>query len=106
MNRCAGITVVEATIVVAILLLLAAISFPAFLQNRQRQNAAVCAMNLDTISAACRRYAQDKGCYPATIDQLVPVYLIQMPVCPSGGAYSIGSPEGDPPSCSISGHHL
>ena len=40
MNCRSGITVVEATIVVAILLLLAAIALPAFFQNQTRKRAA------------------------------------------------------------------
>ena len=89
MNRRSGITVVEATIVVAILLLLAAIALPAFFQNQTRKRAAECGMALE-----------------ASLEALVPDYLPQMPVCPSGGTYTLGTPEGDPPACSIPGHTL
>lgn len=99
-------TVVEVTIVVAILLLLAAIALPAFFQNQQKQRAAACAMNLDAIATACRNHASEKGGFPARLDELVPDYLPAVPACPSGGTYTLGTPEGDPPTCSIPGHHL
>ena len=106
MNRTPGLTVVECVIVVAILLLLAAIALPAFIQNQQKTCAAECAMNLDAIADACRRYASDQGGFPASLAELVPDYLPAVPACPSGGAYTLGSPEGDPPACSIPDHHF
>ena len=106
MNRTSGLTVVECAIVVAILLLLAAIALPAFIQNQQKQRTAECAMNLDAISDACKRYASDRGGFPASLAGLVPDYLPSVPACPSGGTYTLGSPEGDPPACSIPDHHF
>ncbi|NLG34073.1 MAG: hypothetical protein GX548_01830 [Lentisphaerae bacterium] len=101
-----GMTVVEVTLVAAILLLLAAISLPAFFQNQTRRRAARCGMQLDAISSACRRFASERGEFPAGLSRLVPDYLPEIPVCPSGGLYTPGTPEGDPPTCSIPGHHL
>ena len=101
-----GMTVVEATIVLAILLLLAAISMPAFFQNQQKKRAAECAMNLDAIAIACKNYATEKGGFPKTLSELVPAQLESIPTCPSGGTYLLGTPEGDPPTCSVPGHHL
>lgn len=106
MNRKSGLTIVEATIVLAILLLLAAISMPAFFQNQQKQRAAACAMNLDSIAIACKKFATDQGGFPKTFSELVPAQLESIPACPSGGIYLLGTPEGDPPTCSIPGHHL
>ena len=106
MNRTSGMTVVEATIVVAILLLLAAIALPAFFQNQTQQRAAECAINLEAISQACKYHASEQGRFPDSLATLVPVYLPQLPVCPAGGAYTLGTPEGDPPTCSIPGHTL
>ena len=106
MNRRSGITVVEATIVVAILLLLAAIALPAFFQNQTRKRAAECGMTLEAISAACRQHASERGAFPASLETLVPDYLPEMPACPSVGTYTLGTPEGDPPVCSIPGHTL
>ncbi len=106
MRRKTGLTVVEVTIVVAILALLAAIALPAFFQNRQKRHAARCGMQLDGIAQACRRYAGEVGGFPRQLGDLVPAYLTEVPSCPSGGAYTLGTPEGDPPVCSIPDHHL
>ena len=100
-----GLSVVEAAIVLAILLLLAAISLPAFFQNQQKKRAAECAMNLEAIAAACKRHASEKGGFPQNLSALVPDYFEAVPACPSGGTYTLGTPEGDPPACSIPGHH-
>ena len=101
-----GMSVVEATIVLAIVLLIAAISAPALRQNLQKKRAAECAMNLDAIDLACKKHAAEKGGYPAALSDLVPDFLGSLPACPSGGAYAIGTPDGDPPTCSVPGHHL
>ena len=101
-----GMTLVELSILLAILALLAAISLPAIFQNQENKRAAECAMNLDAIQTACRRQAVEKGEYPKTLADLVPAYFDSLPICPSGGAYLLGTPEGDPPTCSVPGHHL
>ena len=101
-----GLTVVEATIVLAILLLLAAISMPALFQNQQKKRAAECAVNLDAIAMACKQHAAEHGGFPKTLSELVPGQLESVPTCPSGGTYLLGTPEGDPPTCSVPSHHL
>ena len=106
MNAKNGLTVVEVSILLAILALLAAISLPAFFQNQEKKRAAECAMNLDAIQNACKRQAIDKGGYPQSLADLVPAYFESIPTCPAGGAYRLGTPEGDPPTCSVPGHHL
>ena len=106
MNRKNGMTVVEVSILLAILLLLAAISVPALFQNQKKAREAECAINLDAIASACKRHAAEKGGVPPAIEDLVPAYLNALPICPAGGTYTLGTPEGDPPTCSIPGHHL
>ena len=106
MNRTSGLTVVECVIVVAILLLLAAIALPAFIQNQQKQCAAECAMNLDAVATACQKFAAEKGGFPKELSALVPAYLDTVPACPAGGTYTLGSAESDSPACSIPGHHF
>jgi len=101
-----GMSVVEVSIILAILVLLAAISLPTVFQNKKKAREAECVMNLDAISIACQRFATEEGGFPETIEQLVPVYLEEVPHCPSGGTYTLGTPEGDPPTCSIPAHHL
>jgi Tfp pilus assembly protein PilE len=106
MNVKNGLTVVEVTILLAILALLAAISLPAFFQNQEKKRAAECAMNLDAIQTACKRQASEQGGYPKALADLVPTYFESIPTCPADGAYQLGTPEGDPPTCSVPGHHL
>ena len=106
MNGKRGLTVVEVTILLAIILLLTAISLPALRQNQQKKQAAECAMNLDAIATACKKYAAEKGGFPATLTELVPDYLPSVPACPAGGTYTLGTPEGDPPTCSVAGHRF
>lgn len=106
MNGKQGLTVVEVSILLAILLLLVAISVPALRQNQQKKQAAECAMNLDAIASACKKFATEKGGFPATLTELAPDYLPAVPVCPAGGTYALGTPEGDPPTCSVPGHHF
>lgn len=103
MNRKRGMTVVEFSIVLAFVLLIAAISIPSFFRNRREQQAAACAMNLEAISTACKRHAADQGGFPADLNALVPTYLESVPACPAGGLYTLGTPEGDPPTCSVHG---
>ena len=104
MNVKSGMTVVETTIVVALLLLIAAISVPALRENLRKKRAAACAVNLDAIAAAARSYAADNGRPPAALSDLAPTYLGVLPVCPSGGSYALGATADEPPTCSIPGH--
>ena len=85
MNPKSGLTVVEVSILLAVVLLVLAISMPAWHQNRQKKQAAVCAMNLDAIDAACKKYASDQGGFPPAISNLMPEFLDRIPVCPAGG---------------------
>lgn len=98
-----GMTVVELSIVLALALLVAAIALPSLRQNRQRRQAAACAMNLDALAAAGQRYAAENGAPPAELGALVPTVLATLPVCPAGGVYAPGTAKGDPPTCSIHG---
>ena len=97
-------SVVEVSITLAILALILAISIPALFQNQQKKRVAECAMNLDSIATACKKYAAEKGGFPKNLSSLVPTYLETVPACPSGGTYTLGTPEGDPPTCSIPEH--
>jgi len=68
-----------------------------------------CINNLKTIDAAKQMWALEKNKDAAdipTVDDLTP-YLKGnvMPVCPAGGAYTIGAMN-ESPTCSIAGHAL
>ena len=106
MSSRGGMSTVELTIVLAVFLLVLAISLPALRQNFQRKRSAQCAVNLDAIERASKQYAEDKGGFPPALSALVPAYLDKLPTCPSGGRYSLGTPDGLPPACTIPGHHF
>ena len=106
MKMKSGMSVVEVSLLLAILVLILAISIPALFQNQQKKRIAECAMNLDSIATACKKYAAEKGGFPTNLSALVPTYLDTIPTCPSGGTYTLGTPEGDPPTCSIPEHQF
>lgn len=58
-RRNRAFTLIELLIVIAILALLAAILFPAFLQAQEKARAASCTSNLKQIGVAFQMYAQD-----------------------------------------------
>ena len=105
MSTKTGLSVVEVSIVVALVLLIAAISAPALHQNRQKKLAAECAMNLEILDLACKKQAAETGEYPRALSELVPAYLEALPSCPSGGSYALDM-SGKLPVCSIPGHHF
>ena len=101
-----GMSVVEALILLALAALVAAIAVPAARQNAVKARAAACAGQLDLLSRGCAAWASERGGFPESAEALVPDYLKAVPSCPSGGTYTLGTPEGDPPRCSVPGHGL
>lgn len=101
----AGMTTADLAILVAVVALIAAIGIPAARGNRQRSHAARCAMNLDILAAAAQRFVADHGQTPGAAKELVPAYLETLPHCPAGGTYALGT-DGQPPTCTIPGHHF
>lgn len=61
---------------------------------------AACAANRRAISSAAQQYQAVKGQAPASVQQLVPEFLPSIPVCPSGGTYSL---SGTRVVCSVHG---
>jgi len=61
---------------------------------------AACAANRATISSAARQYQAMEGAYASSLQQLVPGYLQSVPVCPSGGTYTL---QGSTVTCSVHG---
>ena len=105
-DRRRGVTVVEACLLVAIVVLVGVIAVPALFRNKQRRQTAQCAERLEALSTACKEYAAANGKWPDSQNVLVPAYFTEPLVCPAGGTYTLGTPEGDPPTCSIPGHAL
>jgi type II secretory pathway pseudopilin PulG len=99
-------SVVEALILLGLLILIALVGIPSAIQNVQKSRAARCAEQLDLIARGAAKYAAGNGRFPDQIGDLIPAYLEAMPVCPSGGAYTLNSPDTSPPTCTIPGHVL
>jgi prepilin-type N-terminal cleavage/methylation domain-containing protein len=102
-----GFTLVEIMIVVLIIGILLAIAVPSFMNARERSRTNACRSNLRQIQAAKEQWAMANNEGPtATPDwaDLVPTFMQQRPVCPSGGTYTIGNMSTNP-TCSIGGNH-
>lgn len=62
--RRSGFTLIELLVIIAIIAILAAILFPAFLAARDQGKRAACLSNLRQLSSAMRLYADDNGKLP------------------------------------------
>jgi hypothetical protein len=103
---------------IIILLMGGFICFQSFVIAKSKQSLKVasvalqqdtCINNLRQIDAAVNQFALEHGKTSGsdvTVDDLTP-YLPKnvLPVCPSGGSYTIGK-VGEIPKCSIAGHEL
>jgi general secretion pathway protein G len=63
-----GFTLIEILVVVGIIVLLAAILFPAFQSAREKGRSAACQSNLKQLGAAMAMYIQDYDRYPHAVD--------------------------------------
>jgi hypothetical protein len=97
---------------VAVAGLLAAIAIPNFVKARTTAQQNACVNNLRLFDAAKQQWALEnrkQNTDTPTMKDLQP-YLgrganLELPVCPAGGVYTIGS-VGEKPTCSIPGHVL
>lgn len=93
-----------------LILLLLPIAIPNFVRARQTAQKNTCINNLRMIDSAKQQYALEKGSTASTwpIEAEITPYLGRtqtMPVCPSGGTYSVKSLK-EPPTCTIPDHVL
>ena len=113
-SKKSAFTLVEIMIVVAIIGLLAAIAIPNFVKARSTARRNTCINNLRLIDGAKQQWALETGAgATATPNDTSLVSYIgrpgatALPVCPSGGTYTIGS-VATAPSCDATegGPHL
>lgn len=53
-----------------------------------------CLSNRAVIAGYALKHKQEKGVYPKTVEEMVPEYLNETPVCPAGGTYKLTAGEG------------
>lgn len=115
-NSKAGFTLVEIMIVVLIIGILLAIAIPNFVAARESSRAKACIGNLKQIDSATQQFCMDKqlsattytgaakptfNTVPATDLVGVNGYIRAMPVCPSGGTYTVALAITDNPICKV-----
>jgi prepilin-type N-terminal cleavage/methylation domain-containing protein len=107
-----GTTLIELSVVIAVLLLLVGVLFIGITAWKNGANTAACVVNLSGIQKAVRGYQNLNGLLSGatlTVDTLTTAgYWSTAPVCPAGGVYT---PLGTIPAqgvpymtCSLSGH--
>jgi prepilin-type N-terminal cleavage/methylation domain-containing protein/prepilin-type processing-associated H-X9-DG protein len=91
MRTSRGFTLIEVTVVITIICILAAILFPVFARAREKARQTRCQTNLQQIGLALSIYARDHaGHFPPKNDDLTPLVGRYLPMeevlrCPSAG---------------------
>ncbi|MBV8900298.1 MAG: prepilin-type N-terminal cleavage/methylation domain-containing protein [Verrucomicrobia bacterium] len=90
-----GTTLIELSVVIAVILLLVSVLFVGVSGWKNAANQAVCVLNIATVQKAVRSYAAANTLNagdPCSMDQLVAAgYFASAPTCPSGGTYTAGT---------------
>jgi type II secretory pathway pseudopilin PulG len=90
LNRKAGMTLIELTVVILVLLALIAVLFVGARAYKKGSDKAACLMNQRNVQQAVRSYANLNPTDAAiTVDDLVgpDKFLGSLPLCPGGGTY-------------------
>ena len=110
-QRFPGFTLIEITIVVAIIGLLAGLAVPSFIKARTTAQTKACVSNLRVLDTAKSKWALENrkaSSAVPTVENLGPyVRGGVMPICPAGGTYKLLAVDQDP-TCSLDrlGHVL
>ncbi|MBC7328738.1 prepilin-type N-terminal cleavage/methylation domain-containing protein [bacterium] len=93
-TRVKGLTLIEVMVVILIISVLLVIAFPNWMTVRENARLRACAANMKKIETALEQYAIDhrlSGYDPLpNVDQLfLDGYFKTLPICPSGGNYTI-----------------
>ena len=90
-----GTTLIELSVVIAVILLLVGVLFVGITGWKNAANQSACVLNISTVQRAMRSYASANslnagdGC---TMAQLVSAgFFAAAPTCPSGGTYTPGT---------------
>lgn len=106
-----GFTLVEILVCIVIVVVLAAVGGPAWMESVQRSKGITCANNLRIYIAARDAYYVDNPQGPpagTTAAQFVPMLAQYLPVgivpsCPSGGVITVSPARSNVPACSFNG---
>jgi prepilin-type N-terminal cleavage/methylation domain-containing protein len=90
-----GTTLIELSVVIAVILLLLGVLFVGISGWKHAANQAACILNISTVQKAVRSYAASNSLNigdPCSMDQLVAAgYFVSAPTCPNGGTYTPGT---------------
>ena len=90
-----GTTLIELSVVIAVILLLVGVLFVGITGLKNAANQSACILNISTVQKAMRSYASANSLNPGdacTMANLVSAgFFAAAPTCPSGGTYTPGT---------------
>ena len=106
-NSC-GFTLFEVILLLAVFGLLIGVAVPNKIRADQKADVNRCRANLENLEFSIRKWAAKKELKegsPVTLQDIQSFLGKELPRCPLGGEYVLGS-VGEPPRCSTEGHDL
>jgi type IV pilus assembly protein PilA len=96
-NKRKGFTLIELLVVILVLAILMAVALPLYLGAVSDSQLKTCRANMQTIANAEQAYRTQSSTRNYTTDLSDPIILSNLgavPVCPSGGSYSVDISDG------------